>query len=99
MGLTCPNCGNERSFLAKTLQTHVVQSGGKELELTEQSRPAVFEGTSSAWCQLGPEHPSHAAGTYEGEESHPSVARQLARDFTVVRQQRLTPRRRQPSLV
>ena len=39
MGLTCPNCGNERSFLAKTLQTHVVQSGGKELELTEQSRP------------------------------------------------------------
>ena len=43
MGLTCPNCGNERSFLAKTLQTHVVQSGGKELELTEQSRPAVFE--------------------------------------------------------
>ena len=43
MGLTCTNCGNERSFLAKTLQTHVVQSGGKELELTEQSRPAVFE--------------------------------------------------------
>ena len=43
MGLTCQNCGNERSFLAKTLQTHVVQAGGKELELTEQSRPAVFE--------------------------------------------------------
>jgi len=43
MELTCPNCGNERSFLAKTLQTHVVQSGGEELELTEQSRPAVFE--------------------------------------------------------
>ena len=43
MGLTCPNCGNERSFLAKTLQTHVVQSGREELELTEQSRPAVFE--------------------------------------------------------
>ena len=43
MGLTCPNCGNERSFLAKTLQVHVVQAGGKELELTEQSRPAVFE--------------------------------------------------------
>jgi len=43
MGLTCQNCGNERSFLAKTLQTHVVQAGGAELELTEQSRPAVFE--------------------------------------------------------
>ena len=28
MGLTCPNCGNERSFLAKTLQVHVVQAGG-----------------------------------------------------------------------
>ncbi len=43
MGLTCANCGNERSFLAKTLQVHVVQAGGEELELTEQSRPAVFE--------------------------------------------------------
>jgi hypothetical protein len=43
MGLTCPNCGNGRSFLAKTLQTHVVQSDKDELDLTEQSRPAVFE--------------------------------------------------------
>ena len=43
MGLTCPSCGNERGFLAKTLQMHVVQAGGRELELTEQSRPALFE--------------------------------------------------------
>ena len=43
MGLTCPSCGNEKSFLVKTLQMHVVQAGGKEFELTERSRPAVFE--------------------------------------------------------
>ncbi len=43
MGLTCLSCGNERSFLVKTLQMHVVQAGATELELTEQSRPAVFE--------------------------------------------------------
>ena len=43
MGLTCPNCGNQRSFVVKTLQMHVVQMGGQELELTDQNRPAVFE--------------------------------------------------------
>ena len=43
MGLTCPNCGNEKSFLAKTLQVHVVQAGGAELELSEQTPPALLE--------------------------------------------------------
>ena len=43
MGLTCASCGNKRSFLVKTLQIHVVQAGGQELDLREQSRPAVFE--------------------------------------------------------
>jgi hypothetical protein len=43
MALTCPDCGNERSFQVKTLQMHVVQAGGAELELTDQTRPAVFE--------------------------------------------------------
>ena len=43
MGLICPDCGNEKSFLAKTLQIHVVQASQAELELSDQSRPAVFE--------------------------------------------------------
>ena len=43
MGLTCTNCGNEKSFLAKTLQVHVVQAGGAELELSEQTPPAMLE--------------------------------------------------------
>jgi hypothetical protein len=43
MALTCPNCGNEKSFLAKTLQMHVVEAGGEELELSEQTSPAMLE--------------------------------------------------------
>lgn len=43
MALTCPSCGNERSFLVKTLQTHVVQVDGGRVEVSEESRPAVFE--------------------------------------------------------
>tara|TARA_B100000029_G_scaffold43272_1_gene40119 strand:+ start:410 stop:631 length:222 start_codon:yes stop_codon:yes gene_type:complete len=43
MALTCPDCGNEKSFQVKTLQMHVVQAGGSELELSDQSTPAVFE--------------------------------------------------------
>jgi len=42
-GFTCPSCGNEKGFLAKTLQTYIVQAGGRELEISEQSRPALFE--------------------------------------------------------
>jgi hypothetical protein len=43
MALTCPSCGNERSFLIKTLQTHVVQIDGTRVDVAEESRPAVFE--------------------------------------------------------
>ena len=43
MALTCPNCGNSRSFLVKTLQMHVVRLDDARVEVTEESRPAVFE--------------------------------------------------------
>ena len=43
MGLTCPNCGNVRSFQVKTLQVHVVQLDDERVDVTEESRPAVFE--------------------------------------------------------
>jgi hypothetical protein len=43
MALTCPSCGNQRSFLIKTLQTHVVQIDGTRVDVAEESRPAVFE--------------------------------------------------------
>ena len=41
--LTCPNCGNDRNFLVKTLQMHVVNLEGGRVEVTEESRPAVLE--------------------------------------------------------
>jgi hypothetical protein len=41
--LTCPNCGNDRNFLVKTLQMHVVNVEGGRVEVTEESRPAVLE--------------------------------------------------------
>jgi hypothetical protein len=43
VALTCPNCGNERNFQVKTLQVHVVQLDGERVDVTEESRPAVFE--------------------------------------------------------
>jgi len=43
MALACPNCGNERTFLVKTLQMHVVRVENGGVEVTEESRPAVFE--------------------------------------------------------
>lgn len=43
MGLTCPNCGNARNFLVKTLQMHVVQLEDSRVEVSEESRPAVLE--------------------------------------------------------
>ena len=43
MTLTCPNCGNDRNFLVKTLQMHVVNVEGGRVEVTEESRPAVLE--------------------------------------------------------
>lgn len=43
MSLTCPSCGNERNFLVKTLQIHVVQVEDSHVEVAEESRPAVLE--------------------------------------------------------
>ncbi len=43
MALTCPTCGNDRNFLVKTLQVHVVHLEESRVEVTEESRPAVFE--------------------------------------------------------
>lgn len=43
MGLTCPSCGNDRNFLVKTLQMHVVRLEDSRVEVAEESRPAVFE--------------------------------------------------------
>jgi hypothetical protein len=41
--LTCPNCGNSQNFLVKTLQMHVVHLEDSRVEVSEESRPAVFE--------------------------------------------------------
>ena len=43
MTLTCPNCGNDRNFLVKTLQMHVVNLDGGRVDVSEESRPAVLE--------------------------------------------------------
>jgi hypothetical protein len=43
MALTCPNCGNDRNFLVKTLQMHVVQVDDARVESSEEGRPAVIE--------------------------------------------------------
>ncbi len=43
MALTCPNCGNARNFLVKTLQVHVVRLEDSRVDVTEESRPAVLE--------------------------------------------------------
>ena len=44
MSFTCPNCGNDRNFLVKTLQMHVVQvRDDARVETNEEGRPAVIE--------------------------------------------------------
>lgn len=43
MALTCPSCGNDRNFLVKTLQMHVVQLHDSRVEANEEGRPAVIE--------------------------------------------------------
>ena len=43
MTLTCPNCGNDKNFLVKTLQMHVVNLESGRVEVSEESRPAVLE--------------------------------------------------------
>jgi hypothetical protein len=41
--LTCPNCGNARNFLVKTLQMHVVHLDDSRVEVSEESKPGVIE--------------------------------------------------------
>jgi hypothetical protein len=43
VALTCPNCGNARNFLVKTLQMHVVLLDGERVEVSEESKPGVIE--------------------------------------------------------
>jgi hypothetical protein len=43
MPLTCPNCGNDRNFLVKTLQMHVVRLDDARVEVNEEGRPAIIE--------------------------------------------------------
>ena len=43
MPLTCPSCGNNRNFLVKTLQMHVVHLDEARVEVNDEGRPAVIE--------------------------------------------------------
>lgn len=43
VALTCPNCGNDRNFLVKTLQMHVVRLDEARVEVSEEGRPQVLE--------------------------------------------------------
>jgi len=43
VALTCPNCGNTRNFLVKTLQMHVVQLEDNRVEVSEEGKPGVIE--------------------------------------------------------
>jgi len=43
MSLTCPSCGNDRNFLVKTLQMHVVHVDDSRVEVNDEGRPAVIE--------------------------------------------------------
>jgi hypothetical protein len=43
MALTCPNCGNDRNFLVKTLQMHIVRLDDARVEVNDEGRPAVIE--------------------------------------------------------
>jgi hypothetical protein len=43
MPLTCPSCGNDRNFLVKTLQMHIVHLDDARVEVNEEGRPAVIE--------------------------------------------------------
>ncbi len=43
VALTCPSCGNDKDFLVKTLQMHVVHLDDSRVEVSEEGRPAVLE--------------------------------------------------------
>ena len=41
--LICPSCANDKNFLVKTLQMHVVHLEDSRVEVSEESNPAVLE--------------------------------------------------------
>ena len=43
VALTSPSCGNDKDFLVKTLQMHVVHLDDSRVEVSEEGRPAVLE--------------------------------------------------------
>lgn len=44
LSLTCPNCGNAETFLAKSLQMHLLRvSDGQLQPAQEEGRPALVE--------------------------------------------------------
>ncbi len=43
MSLSCPSCGNTKTFLVKTLQAHVVHLQESRVDVAEETHPAVFE--------------------------------------------------------
>ena len=43
MGLTCANCGNEKTFLVKTLQMHILQVEEAGVDMSDDGLPAVLE--------------------------------------------------------
>jgi hypothetical protein len=43
MALVCPNCGNDKNFVVKTLQMHVVRVEDSRVEVAEENRPSVAE--------------------------------------------------------
>jgi hypothetical protein len=43
MSMTCPTCGNARLFLVKTAQMHVIEMKDARVDVSEESRPTVFE--------------------------------------------------------
>ena len=44
MALTCPSCGNDRNFLVKTLQMHIVRLDDARVEVNDEGRPGGHRG-------------------------------------------------------
>ena len=43
MSLICSSCDNDKAFLVKTLQVHVVHVEDTRIEVDDESRPAILE--------------------------------------------------------
>ena len=52
MALRCASCGNERNFLVKTLQMHVMQVEDMHVGVSEESQPTVLEVLCDD-CEMG----------------------------------------------